>query len=103
MRRNTYALVAAAMAIGLIASACSSSPNSTSKTTSPADSTVPVHFSSIPAHPNCAFLLNLGRRGPAVQQFQSSVSCEADDDIERLNQLHSSGGSRQSSRNSFGS
>ena len=49
---------------------------------------------------NCAFLLNLGRRGPAVQEFQGWVSCEADDDIERLNQLHSSGESRQSSRNS---
>ena len=40
MSRNTHALVAAAMAIGLIASACSSSPpNSTSKTTSPASAT----------------------------------------------------------------
>lgn len=36
MVRNTYALAAAAMAIGLVASACSSSPNSATKTTSPA-------------------------------------------------------------------
>jgi hypothetical protein len=35
MSRNAYALVVAAMAIGLVASACSSSPNS-AKTTSPA-------------------------------------------------------------------
>jgi hypothetical protein len=35
MSRNTYALVAATMAIGLIAPACHSSPNSTTKTTSP--------------------------------------------------------------------
>jgi hypothetical protein len=34
--------------------------------------------------------LNLGRRGGAVQQFQGCVSCEADDDIERLHQPHPS-------------
>jgi hypothetical protein len=39
MSRNTYALVAAAIAIGLVASACSSSPGSTTKTTSPATAT----------------------------------------------------------------
>jgi hypothetical protein len=33
MSRNTYALVAAAMAVGLVASACGSSPNSATKTT----------------------------------------------------------------------
>jgi hypothetical protein len=38
MSRNAYALVAAAMAIGLVASGCSSSPNTT-KTTSPASAT----------------------------------------------------------------
>lgn len=37
--RNTYALVAAAIAIGLVASACSSSPGSTTNTTSPATGT----------------------------------------------------------------
>jgi hypothetical protein len=36
MSRNTYALVAAAAAIALTAPACSSSPNSTTKTSSPA-------------------------------------------------------------------
>ena len=39
MSRTAYALVAAAMAIGLVASGCSSSPNSATKTTSPASAT----------------------------------------------------------------
>src|SRR5271163_2887061 len=39
MSRNADALVAAAMAIGLVASGCSSSPNSATKTTSPASAT----------------------------------------------------------------
>jgi hypothetical protein len=39
MSRNTYALLAAAMAIGVVASGCSSSPNSATKTTSPATAT----------------------------------------------------------------
>ena len=39
MRRNTYALAAAAMAIGLVASACSSSPNSSTTTTGATTST----------------------------------------------------------------
>jgi hypothetical protein len=39
MSRHTYALVAATMAIGLIAPACSSSPNSTTKTPSPTTAT----------------------------------------------------------------
>jgi hypothetical protein len=39
MSRNTYALLAAAMAISVVASACSSSPNSATKTTSPATAT----------------------------------------------------------------
>lgn len=39
MSRNTYALAAAAMAIGLVASGCSSSPNSATPSTS---STSPV-------------------------------------------------------------
>jgi hypothetical protein len=39
MSRNTYGLVAAAMAIGLVASACNSSPNSATTTTSQATAT----------------------------------------------------------------
>ena len=39
MSRNTYALVAAAMAIGLAASGCSGSTNSATKTSSPASAT----------------------------------------------------------------
>jgi hypothetical protein len=39
MSRNAYALVAAAMAIGLVASACHSSPNSATTTTSQANAT----------------------------------------------------------------
>lgn len=39
LRRNTYALVAAAMAIGLATSACDGSPNTAAKTTSPATAT----------------------------------------------------------------
>jgi len=39
MSRNACALVAGAMAIGLVASGCSSSPNSATKTTSPASAT----------------------------------------------------------------
>ena len=34
MNRNAYALVAAAMAIGLVGSACSNAPNSATKTSS---------------------------------------------------------------------
>jgi hypothetical protein len=34
--------------------------------------------------------LNLGRRGGVVQQFQGCVSCEADDDIDRLHRPHPS-------------
>jgi hypothetical protein len=50
MRRNAYAFVAAAMAIGLIASACSSSPNSTTKTTSPANAAQLQSLIPIPAN-----------------------------------------------------
>jgi len=39
MSRNIYALAAAAMAIGLVGSACGSSPNSATTTTSPASAT----------------------------------------------------------------
>jgi hypothetical protein len=39
MSRSTYPLLAAAMAVGLIASACSSSSNSATKTRSPATAT----------------------------------------------------------------
>jgi hypothetical protein len=39
MRRNTYALAAAAMAIGLVASACGSSPHSSTTTTGATTST----------------------------------------------------------------
>jgi hypothetical protein len=39
MSRSTYALVATAIAIGLVASACDSSPNSATKATSPATAT----------------------------------------------------------------
>jgi hypothetical protein len=39
MKRNAYALAAAAMAIGLVASACSSSPNSSTTTTGATTST----------------------------------------------------------------
>lgn len=42
MSRNTYTLAAAAIAIGLVASACSSSPNSATKTSSPATATSPA-------------------------------------------------------------
>ena len=50
MRRNAYAFVAATMAIGLIASACSSSPNSTTKTTSPANAAQLRSLIPIPAN-----------------------------------------------------
>jgi hypothetical protein len=50
MNRNTYALVAATMAIGLVASSCSSSPNSATKTTSPV--TAGQLQSLIPTPPN---------------------------------------------------
>jgi hypothetical protein len=39
MTRNTYAFVAAALAIGLVASACHGSPNSATTTTSQATAT----------------------------------------------------------------
>jgi hypothetical protein len=39
MSRNIYALAATAMAIGLVGSACGSSPNSATTTTSPASAT----------------------------------------------------------------
>jgi hypothetical protein len=42
MSRNTHTLAAAAMAIGLVASACSNSPNSATKTSSPATATSPA-------------------------------------------------------------
>ena len=42
MSRNRYTLAAAAIAIGLVASACSSSPNSATKTSSPATATSPA-------------------------------------------------------------
>jgi hypothetical protein len=52
MGRNTYPLIAVAMAIGLVASACGSSPNSATKTTSPATATATQLQSLIPTPAN---------------------------------------------------
>jgi hypothetical protein len=47
MSRNTYALVAAAMAIGLVASGCSSSTNPATKSTSSTSSTSATQLQSL--------------------------------------------------------
>jgi len=52
MSRNTHTLAVAAMAIGLVASACSGSPNSATKTTSTSPVAATQLRSLIPTPPN---------------------------------------------------